>query len=168
MRRIAGPEKLFRADEKIGLVFAPMHPATVAEVFFDARHRRRHGLDYEKTTSDIKRTVLVAKRYGLLRRETVLSARGVVFNVTTRRLINEPFPHIPFIGICPLGQFSRSRWSTRSKCLIESQLLSKVNQCGTKGRAKVRNDLTEKRVHLLFVNCSLLNCCRHNSLLTFG
>src|SRR5258708_6630513 len=167
MRRVAWPEKFFRADEEIRIVLAPAHAATIAEVFFDARHRGSHRLDYKKTATDIKRTVLVRKRHRLFWREAVRSARCVVFNITTRRLINEPFPHIPFIGIGPLGQFGRRRWSTRSERLIESQLLSKVNQRGTEGRAKVRNDLTQKRIHLLFVNRSLLDCCRHNDLLTF-
>src|SRR2546423_2778063 len=167
MRRVAGPEKFFRAGEKIGIVLAPAHSATTAEVFFYTRRRGSHRLDYKKTATDIKRTVLVRKRHGLLWREAVRSACRVVLNITTRRLINEPFPHIPFIGICPLGQFGRRRWSTLSERLIESQLLSKVNQRGTEGRAKVRNDLTQKRVHLLFVNCSLLDCGRHSGLLTF-
>ena len=42
--------------------------------------------------------------------------------------------------------------------LIESQLLSKANQRGTEGCAKVAHDFAQKRVHLFFVDCSLLDC----------
>src|SRR5207248_265822 len=75
---------------------------------------------------------------------------------------NEPFTDVAFVGICALGQFGGRCRSAVSERLVESQLLSEVNQRGTERRAKVANDFTQKRVHPLFVDCSLWYCCRHD------
>src|SRR5438045_1105887 len=162
MRRVSGPEKFFGPNEKIGIMLAPTHAPTFAEVFFDPRDCGSHRLDYEKTTTDIKRTVLLCQSHGLLRREAVSSARRIVFNITTRRLVHEPLPHVTLVGVCSLCQFRWRCWATIGQRLVESQLLSEVNKRRTEGGAKVAHDFSQKRVHLVFVNCALFDCCRHN------
>ena len=111
MGRVTGTEETLSTDEKIGIVFAPKHPATIAKMIFDTRNRVRHGFDYKEATTDVEGAQFVSQGYGLFRRQTVTTALGVVLHVPACCLIDQPLADVALISVGVLSQFRWGSWS---------------------------------------------------------
>src|SRR6266446_1557370 len=97
MCSIAGTEETLGADKQVRIVFAPEHAAAVLKRVFDSRDSMRHGLDDVETATNIEGTAFISQSHRLLRRQGITSAPGIVINVATGCLIDEPLAHVPFV-----------------------------------------------------------------------
>src|SRR5229473_7528588 len=104
MGRVTGTKETLSTDEKIGIVFAPKHPATIAKMIFDTRNRLCHSFDHKEATADIERAHLFGQTFGLFRRQAVATAVSIVLHVAARSLIDQPFAYITLVCVCMRGQ----------------------------------------------------------------
>src|SRR6267143_5315438 len=111
MGRVTGTKETLSTDKKIGIVFTPKHPATIAKMIFDTRNRVRHSFDHKEATADVEGTQFVGQGYGLFRRQTVTTALGVILHVPACCLIDQPLAYVALIGVGVLSQLRGGSWS---------------------------------------------------------
>src|SRR6266851_7270408 len=163
MGRVTRTKETLSTDKKIGIVFAPKHPATIAKVILDTRNRVRHSFDHKEATADVERPQLFGQGCGLFRRQAVATAFSVVLHVAACCLIDQPLADVALISVGVLRQLRGSSWSNRSHCLVETEFLPDIDEGRTKRGAEITDYFTQKLVHLVLVDLFGLNGSRHKT-----